>query len=251
METIKIRDVRGDLIEELAQAGKLVGITNNRVLVGVLCPVTQRWIEHVVEMNYSRLQQNLPAGEREVASKQPLTTLDELLESQEEAEMPLQSDSNQAGVMGAFLPDIGKMVTATTSGAIHVAGALHALLTACGPGSDKAEPQTTSIMEETKTVRIGDLSGAVIEKAGRDGQMILVTNDRVLVGIIVPVTKQLVAHVVEQNLSRVMYNITQGEREVKEGHTSTLEDVLREADQDSQDPSPVHKKRVRNRHVPS
>jgi hypothetical protein len=66
-----------------------------------------------------------------------------------------------------------------------------------------------------RPIRIGDLSAAQIEKAGVNGQTLAVTYDRELVGILNPVTQGLVQFLLEQNISRVLNNIAQGEEEIK------------------------------------
>ena len=58
------------------------------------------------------------------------------------------------------------------------------------------------------------------------GQMLVVTDRRQLVGIIVPITQQLVAHLIEANLSRVKRSVARGEREYQSGSTKTLAEVL-------------------------
>jgi len=75
-----------------------------------------------------------------------------------------------------------------------------------------------------RTVRIGDLSAAVIEKAGAAGQTLAVTHERELIGMLIPVTQNLVQFLIEQNISRVLYNIHQGEKELTIPGTMTTLD---------------------------
>jgi hypothetical protein len=56
--------------------------------------------------------------------------------------------------------------------------------------------------------------------------MLVVTDRRQLVGIIVPITQQLVAHLIETNLSRDKRSVVQGEREYQSGSAKTLAEVL-------------------------
>ena len=98
---------------------------------------------------------------------------------------------------------------------------LSAVRHAMSPSHDAAGPAKL----ETKTVRIGELSGPVIREAARTGQTLAVTDRRELVGVIIPVDERLVAHIVEENLSRIYRNVLEGERELHTGATRTLEDL--------------------------
>jgi hypothetical protein len=77
------------------------------------------------------------------------------------------------------------------------------------------------------TVRIGDLSAEVIEKAGQDGQTLAVTHNRQLVGIVIPVTRGLVEFLIEQNMSRVLYNMALSQNQIStQNQMTTLDEVL-------------------------
>ena len=65
-----------------------------------------------------------------------------------------------------------------------------------------------------RTVRIGDLSADMIERAGAAAQTLAITHDRELVGIVIPVTPGLVEFLIEQNMSRVLYSISMGEKQL-------------------------------------
>ena len=93
------------------------------------------------------------------------------------------------------------------------------------PQKDATEPQS-SHSPSVRTVRVGDLSAKLIEEAGAAGQTLALTYDRVLVGTAVPVTRGLVEFLVEQNMSRVLYNIALGEKEVSEGGPLTTLDQV-------------------------
>jgi hypothetical protein len=81
------------------------------------------------------------------------------------------------------------------------------------------------------TVRIGELSAERIEQAGAAGQTLALTHDRELVGIVIPVTQGLVEFLIEQNMSRVLYNIGLGEKQLTTpDKMTTLDQVL---DQDT------------------
>ena len=98
---------------------------------------------------------------------------------------------------------------------------LSAVRHAMSPSHDPGGPAKL----ETNTVRIGELSGPVIREAARTGQTLAVTDRRELVGVIIPVDERLVAHIVEENLSRIYRNVLEGERELRAGPTRTLEDL--------------------------
>ncbi len=77
-------------------------------------------------------------------------------------------------------------------------------------GAQGSEPGEPSV----RTVRIGDLSAEVIEQAGLAAQTLAITHDRELLGIVIPVTPGLVEFLIERNMSRVLYNINLGEKQL-------------------------------------
>ena len=59
------------------------------------------------------------------------------------------------------------------------------------------------------------------------GQTLALTHDRELIGIVIPVTQNLVHFLIEQNISRVLYNIDVGEKELTlPGALTTLDSAL-------------------------
>ena len=81
------------------------------------------------------------------------------------------------------------------------------------------------------TVRIGKLSASLIEEAAAAGQTIAVTNERKLIGIVIPVTPGLVEFLLEQNMSRVLYNIALGEKQISTPDKMiTLDEALSPSD---------------------
>lgn len=88
-------------------------------------------------------------------------------------------------------------------------GQLQAMLNPPRPAAGR-EPEPPVL-----TVRIGDLTAALIEKAGAAGQTLAVTHDRELTGIVIPVTRDLVQFLLEQNMSRVLYNIGLAEKQIR------------------------------------
>ncbi|MEU5952550.1 ROK family protein [Streptomyces sp. NPDC047525] len=78
MQTIGIRQVSGDLIAAAAERGEVLGITNGRVLAGVLMPLTTKTVEHLLDQNLTRIVQNIREGEREAAAGDSVS-LDDLM----------------------------------------------------------------------------------------------------------------------------------------------------------------------------
>jgi antitoxin (DNA-binding transcriptional repressor) of toxin-antitoxin stability system len=75
------------------------------------------------------------------------------------------------------------------------------------PDGQPAEPAA-------RNVRIGDLTASLIENAGKAGHSLAVTHDRELIAIVIPVTRNLVEFLLEQNMSRVLYNLGLAEKEI-------------------------------------
>ncbi|MEU2258392.1 hypothetical protein ABZ540_35080 [Nocardia xishanensis] len=199
MKTIRIRDIRAPLLREYATRGTPVSITDNRVLAGIFCPITRDWLAHTLIRNRSRIEQSLQQGEKNLADLDNMPTLDSL--SDETRELISSSGWNPIellqDVISAFMP----------------------ALPCSGKGEAQGEPQH-------RTVPIGDLSAAVIREAARNQQTLAVTDRRELIGIIIPVSDQFVAHVVENNLSRIRRNSIQGERELQNStELPTLDEV--------------------------
>ena len=201
VKNISIREVRASKLREFAAEETLAAITDNRVLAGIFCPVTQDWLTQMLAMNRSRIRESVRSGEKELANLARLRTLDSLA-----AEAPTAPGDTSAGRWNPIEA---------------VEDVLSAVRHAMSPSHDAAGPATL----ETKTVRIGELSGPVIREAARTGQTLAVTDRRELVGVIVPVDERLVAHIVEENLSRIHRNVLEGERELGAGATRTVDDL--------------------------
>lgn len=217
METISIRDLRGSGLASRARQDELLGITNYRQLIGVFVPVTPAWVEHLIEYNWSHVRQSVVEGEQEMASGVPMTTLDGLLVDAggqeragtersagdpEDAPEKLAAAAVTALALGgnpAQLPQVTEVFKQFRE------------VAAGTPGPDAGESPSVC------TVRVGDLTAGFIEEAGARGQTLALTHDRVLVGIVVPVTRGLVEFLVEQNMSRLLYSIGLGEKEISAG----------------------------------
>jgi len=105
-----------------------------------------------------------------------------------------------------------------------VVAQLHAVLNpdraAAGPDADVAEARSAL------TVRIGDLTANLIEEAGASGRTLAITHDRELIAIVIPVTRDLVEFLLEQNMSRVLYNVGLAEKEMRTAGSMTSLDQV-------------------------
>jgi len=205
MRTIAIRDVRAELLRKVAADGNLAGITDSRVLIGVFCPVGQDWLIHVLTKNQSRLSQTVQDGEEELRGLTEARTLQDLLDAGDMAESAPGSGSGLWGPLEAVQPLIEAFSAVVSVAATH--------------------PQHPGQVGQ-RSIRVGQVSAAEIKDAADAGELLVVTDRRELVGIIVPINQKLVAYIVEQNLSRLTRNVVQGELEYQSGAAQTLADIL-------------------------
>jgi len=77
-----------------------------------------------------------------------------------------------------------------------------------------------------RTVRIGDIGAEVIERAGEKGQALAIAHDRELIGVIIPVTQDLVRFLIDQNVSRVLYSTGLSEKHIRAATALTTPDSL-------------------------
>ncbi len=75
MKTIGIRQLTGGQLRAIAESSEPLGVTNGGALCAVLLPVTQRWVEQLVEQNLSRLLYSVDLAEKERANREPLSSL--------------------------------------------------------------------------------------------------------------------------------------------------------------------------------
>lgn len=198
METISIRDLRGSDLHENARQGNILAITNRGSLIGVAIPIAPAWLAHLVDYNWSRVQQNIAEGEQAMADGKPMRPLGDVASTPGTPALPLR-----AAVVGGVVtqaPETEEVIRKVHEG-FHPPG----------PATLEHEPAEPSI----RTVRIGDLSGHLIEQAGEVGQTLAVTHDRELVAIVIPVTKGLVEFLIEKNMSRLLDSINLGEKQLK------------------------------------
>lgn len=220
METVSIRNMRGERLRESARSRKPLAITNHRALIGVLIPVAAAWVEHLIDYNWSHVRQSIAEGEHVVASGGSMATLDDVIAKadaagDDEGQSPRTPESLAA-------PLVAAVVGGTVAQTPQSEETLKRLQSVLNPTRSTAEPAEPWV----RTVRIGDLSASVIERAGEGGQTLAITHDRELIGIVIPVTQGLVQFLIEQNMSRVLYNIGMGEKELSAADKLTTLDQL-------------------------
>ncbi|MFB8127045.1 hypothetical protein ACFVG1_11960 [Streptomyces bacillaris] len=204
MRTVSVRQIRGADLRDAAAAGELVGIQNNRALIGVMIPMSAAWTRHVIESNLSRLRQTLAASE--AALKDEKVRTPPMREERQISQRPgsVATEIHQRSPMEIVSTVAEKAMAALneTLPAVEAAAgrALHLHKTAVGT------------MASAMPVRIGDISGKLIEEAGEAQRPLVITHERELVGILVPVTARLVQSLIEKNLSRVLHNIDLAEK---------------------------------------
>jgi hypothetical protein len=239
METIKIREVRAEPLERAAGAGRLLAVTRDRALIAIFVPMVQAWLEHVVEHNWSRLQRSAELDRARNVKGAAVTSLDAVLEeaakqSRPDADaMAVDPPPPPAGHTHPLGAAAHSIATGLVAGAAQVGSAalgssahpavefIRGLSVAFGLADDA--DRSTSIA----SVGIRELSADRIEQAGRNKEILVLTNDRVLTGLVVPVTQQLVELLVEKNLSRVMHHAEITAKEASEGGLPSLDHVLR------------------------
>lgn len=231
METISIRDLRGKRLRECADEGRPLAVTNHRVLVGVFIPVATAWVEHLIEVNWSQVQQSIAESEQAIASgRTTLSTLDDpateaAVESVTEPAAsghpkkgPMKPFSLLASVAGGIITHVpqGRRLVEELHAALNPLAARHA-------GANSA----------VQTVRIGDITAELIDHAGKKGEALAITHNRELIGMIIPVTQDLVHYLIDQNVSRVLYNVGLSEMYAKSAEKLTALDALGETDETS------------------
>ncbi len=222
METVSIRNLRGTRLRQSARSGKPLAITNHRALIGVFIPVAVAWVEHIIDYNWSHVRQSIAEGEQAIAGVTPMTTLAEVLAKTSAADA--QETGTDCLPDRLAIPLVAAVAGNTIAQAPHSKMILERLQAAFAPPvpGRQAQPATSSV----RTVRIGDLSAGLIERAGSAGETVALTHDRELIGMVIPVTQGLLQFLIEQNLSRVLYNIGLSEKQIDSaGSLVTLDEV--------------------------
>jgi antitoxin (DNA-binding transcriptional repressor) of toxin-antitoxin stability system len=225
MDTVKIRELRGTDLQERARSGRPLALTNRGSLIAVIIPVTRAWVEHLVDYNWSHVRQSIDEGERAMAAGEPMATIDDVMA------LPASGDGDghapQAPEQHApelLVPVVAAVIGGTVMHPPETRETLERLHAALNPRNPDEAPEGPSVL----TMRIGELSAERIERAGTAGQTLALTHDRELVAIVIPVTRGLVEFLIEQNMSRVLYNTALGEKEILSPRKmTTLDDALR------------------------
>ena len=225
MESVKIRELRGADLRERARNGKPLAITNRGALIGIIIPVTQAWVEHLIDHNWSHVRQSIAEGEEAIAADTSMLTIDDVVvqaDARGHDEGPRHSTPERLAV-----PLVAAVVGGTVMQPPETRETLERLQALLNPpGSAQRPPPEPSV----HTMRIGDISAERIEQAGAAGETLALTHDRELVGIVIPVTQGLVEFLIEQNMSRVLYNIGLGEKQLTTPEKMiTLDEALRQA----------------------
>ena len=211
METVSIRNLRGKGLRENALKGNPVAITNHRVLIGVVIPVAAAWVEHLIDYNWSHVRESIAEAEEAMAAGKPVVRIEDLIARSEAADDP-QAAREAYEMM--TLPLVAALFGGELAQAPESNDTVEQLRAVWNPpgskGAQGSEPGEPSV----RTVRIGDLSAEVIEQAGAAAQTLAITHDRELLGIVIPVTPGLVEFLIERNMSRVLYNISLGEKQL-------------------------------------
>jgi antitoxin (DNA-binding transcriptional repressor) of toxin-antitoxin stability system len=228
METISIRNLRGRNLSEKALKGRPLAITNRGALIGVIIPVTPAWVEHVIDYNWSHVRQSIAEGEQAIADAAPMVTIQHVIPKNDQGGPStgeaLRTPERLALTLAAAM--VGGTV-AQTPETKEVLERLQVALNPPAPDDAQYESARPSVI----TARIGKLSASLIEEAAAAGQTIAVTNERKLIGIVIPVTPGLVEFLLEQNMSRVLYNIALGEKQISTPDKMvTLDEALSPAD---------------------
>ena len=220
MDTVKIRELRGTDLQHRTRSGRPLALTNRGNLIAVLVPVTRAWVEHLIDYNWSHVRQSIDEGERAMAAGEPMATLDDVMAQ------PGPGDERGQQAPELLVPVVAAVIGGTVMQPPETTETLERLHAVLKPRNSGEAPDGPSVL----TMRIGELSAERIERAGAAGQTLALTHDRELVAIVIPVTRGLVEFLIEQNMSRVLYNTALGEKEILTSRKMlTLDDALRVA----------------------
>jgi antitoxin (DNA-binding transcriptional repressor) of toxin-antitoxin stability system len=217
MDTVKIRELRGTDLRERSRSGRPLALTNRGALIAVIVPVTRSWVAHLIDYNWSHVRQSIDEGERAMAAGEPLATLDDVLTQ------PAPGDAPGQQAPDLLVPVVAAVIGGTVMQPPETTETLERLHAVLNPRNPDEATEGPSVL----TMRIGELSAERIERAGAAGQTLALTHDRELVAIVIPVTRGLVEFLIEQNMSRVLYNTALGEKEILNSRMLTLDDALR------------------------
>ncbi|MGD0606143.1 MAG: hypothetical protein ABSA53_21470 [Streptosporangiaceae bacterium] len=207
---MSIRDLRGGDLQEKAQAGEPLAVTNYRVLIGVIIPVSPAWVEQLVVHNWSRVGQSIAEGERAMTDAMAWSDGARTEEGGTASDPPgrTRAPGRRPAPLAAAM--VGDAVVQTPESK-SILDQLHAVFNPAAASENR--PTASAVV---RPIRIGDLSAAQIEKAGAGRETLAITHDRKLIGILIPVTQDLVQFLIEQNMTSVLDNIWSGEKKLKD-----------------------------------
>lgn len=213
METVSIRNLRGENLRERALKGRPLAITNRGALIGVFIPAAAAWVEHLIDYNWSRVRQSIGESEQAMDADAPMITIQDVIPENDAAGYQEGHGGNTPERLAWTL--VAAMVGGTVTQTPESEEALERLRTALNPPASAGRRAGRLTEPPMLTVRIGDLTAVLIEKVGADGRTLAITHNRELIGIVTPVTRDLVEFLVEQNMSRILYNIGLSERQIR------------------------------------
>lgn len=120
MKTIGIRSLSGDAIKAAVSRNEMLGITNGRLLAGVLMPLSAMTLERLMDRNLTRIEESIRVSERELTDDE-WSSLDDFLGANRSAQSGRQAPSRVAirNLSGARLQqaaDTGEMLVVTHDG---------------------------------------------------------------------------------------------------------------------------------------
>jgi hypothetical protein len=229
METVSIRNLRGENLRENALKGKPLAITNRGALIGVIIPVAAAWVEHLIDYNWSHVRQSIAEGEQAMDADAPMIAIQDVVPEKDAAGYQEGQERNTPERLALTLA--AAMVGGTVAQTPETKEILERLRVALNPSASAAGREDRLAGPSVITVRIGDLTASLIEKAGAAGKTLAITHERELIGIVIPVTPGLVEFLIEQNMSRVLYNIALSEKQIRTpDKMTTLDEALDQAD---------------------
>src|ERR1700683_5499819 len=173
METVSIRNLRGKSLRQYALTGKPLAITNRGALIAVVIPVAAAWVAHLIDYNWSHVRQSIAEGERAIAAGPPLTTIQDVI-----AEPAAPGDGEEQGPRmpeRLAVPRFAALTGGVVAQAPKNAEAIERLQAAWNPPGSAAGQEDGPPGPSVRTVRIGDLTAGLIQKAGEDGQILAIT----------------------------------------------------------------------------
>lgn len=221
--------MRGEALLDQARKGGPLAITEYRVIIGVIIPAAEGWAQQLICQNWPQVRQSITAAEQAMATGQQMTAIQDVTPAPGPGPGRNPQGGSAAGKptvpLDAAIVDGAVAQTPQSREAIRQ---LHAAWNLPAPADGEDTTADPSPVKAIRTVRIGDLSAGLIRDAGKNREALAVTHDRELIGILVPVTQDLMQFLIEQHISRVLSNIDQSEEHLESGaKMTTLDEEIR------------------------